>query len=415
MNSSTQSGSGRRAVVTGIGAVTPCGLDVASTWDCVVAGRSGIRALTGVDVSDLAVAVGGEVRGFDPLKHVSRSDARRLDRHALYAIAAAEEAMGGFEAENPGRFGVTVATGSGPISLIQDGARALDQSGPRRIPPGVVVYGGPDAAAAYLSQRYDARGASVGTAATCASGTVALGDAMRVIRHGYADAVLVVGADDCLNRVNLAVNSTLGALAPGFAAEPERASRPFDRSRSGFVMSAGAAALLVESEQHARHRGAVLLGEIAGYGVTSDAYHPTAPRPDGSGAIGAMRAALDDAAVTAAEIDHVNAHGTGTPLNDAMEAGALRAVFGPAVASVPVTSTKSTTGHLLGAAGTLEAVICLLAMQDGVIPPTINLDDPEFGELNVVGNVAREAQLRTVLSNSFGFGGHNAALVLRTV
>jgi 3-oxoacyl-[acyl-carrier-protein] synthase II len=224
-----------------------------------------------------------------------------------------------------------------------------------------------------------------------------------------------VGADDCLNRVNLAVNSTLGALAPGFADEPSRACKPFDRSRSGFVMSAGAAALLVESAEHARRRGAEVLGEIAGYGVTSDAYHPTAPRPDGSGAIAAMRAALDDARISAGEIGHVNAHGTGTLLNDEMEAGALRAVFGEAAASVPVTSTKSTTGHLLGAAGTLEAVISLLAMRDGVIPPTINLDDPAFADLNVVANVAREARMRTVLSNSFGFGGHNAALVIRAM
>ena len=349
MNSTARSGGGSRAVVTGIGAVTPCGLDVASTWD---------------------------------------------------AIAA--EAMRGFAPADPARFGVTVATGSGPVSLIQDATRSLDEGGPRRIPPGVVVYGGPDAAAAYLSQRYGARGASVGTAATCASGTVALGDAMRIIRHGYADAVLVVGADDCLNRVNLAVNSTLGALAPGFADEPSRACRPFDRARSGFVMSAGAAALLVESEEHARRRGAMILGEIAGYGVTSDAYHPTAPQPDGSGAIAAMSAALDNARIPADEIDHVNAHGTGTQLNDEMEAEALHTVFGDATSSVPVTSTKSTTGHLL-------------AMRDGVIPPTINLDDPAFPELDIIANVAREARMRTVLSNSFGFGGHNAALVLRSL
>jgi 3-oxoacyl-[acyl-carrier-protein] synthase II len=414
VSSSTRTGTEFRTVVTGIGAVTPCGLDITSTWDAVVAGRSGIRAFESVDVSDLAVAVGGEVRGFNPLEHVSRSDARRLDRHALYAIAAAAEAMQNFTAADSARFGVTVATGSGPISLIQDATRALDHDGPRRVPPGVVVYGGPDAAAAYLSQRYGARGASVGTAATCASGTVALGDAMRAIRHGYADAVLVVGADDCLNRVNLAVNSTLGALAPGYEDEPARACRPFDSARSGFVMSAGAAALLVESEEHAARRGAAVLGEIAGYGVSSDAYHPTAPRPDGSGAIAAMRAALGDARLVAGEIDHVNAHGTGTLLNDAMEAGALQAVFADA-ASVPITSTKSTTGHLLGAAGALEAIFSLLAMRDGVIPPTINLDNPAFPELDVVALVARKVRMNTTLSNSFGFGGHNAALVFRTI
>ncbi|WP_166981446.1 beta-ketoacyl-[acyl-carrier-protein] synthase family protein [Paramicrobacterium fandaimingii] len=406
---------GVRAVVTGIGAVTPCGLDAKTTWDAIVSGRSAIRALEGVDVSDLAVSVGGEVRGFDPLAHVSRSDSRRLDPHALYAIAAAHEAMDGVTPIDPDRFGVTVATGSGALTLTQNAVRTLDDQGPRRIPPGVVVYGGPDAAAAYLSQHYDARGASVGLSATCASGTVALGEALRTIRHGYVDAVLVVGADDCLNRVNLAVNSMLGALAPGYDDDPSGASRPFDRGRSGFVMSAGAVALLVESEDHAARRDASVLGEIVGYGVSSDAHHPTAPRPDSRGAISAMRGALDDARLTSDAVDHVNAHGTGTPLNDAMEARALREIFGDSVGSVPVTSTKSTTGHLLGAAGTLEAAVSLLSMRDGTIPPTINLDDLEFPELDVVAHEARPASVRTVLTNSFGFGGHNASLVLRTL
>lgn len=405
----------RRAVVTGVGAVTPQATTMAGTWDAVVAGRSGIRALESVDVSDLAVSVGGEVSAFDPLDHVSRSDARRLDPHAVYAIAAAHEAMREAGPRDPDRFGVTVATGSGPVTLTQEAVRALDKRGPRRIPPGVVVYGGPDAAAAYLSQHYDARGASMGLSATCASGTVALGEAMRAIRHGYADTVLVVGADDCLNRVNLAVNSSLGALAPGFADEPARASRPFDRSRSGFVMSAGAAAVLLESAEHAAARGATVLGEVAGFGVTSDAHHPTAPRPDGRGAVAAMRLAIDDSRMLPVDVDHVNAHGTGTPLNDAMEASALRTVFGDSIRTLPVTSTKSTTGHLLGAAGTLEAAVALLSIRDGVVPPTINLDDPEFPELDVVADEARPARLRAVVTNSFGFGGHNASLVLRAV
>ncbi|SFR96898.1 3-oxoacyl-[acyl-carrier-protein] synthase II [Agrococcus baldri] len=416
---SSTTANGARAVITGLGAITPSGLDLRTTWDAVVHGRSGIRALEGVDVSDLAVKVGGEVRGFDPLAHVSRTDARRLDRHALYAIAAAAEALEGFTAADPARFAITVATGSGAVSLTQDAVRALDALGPRRVPPGVVIYGGPDGAAAYLSQRHGARGASAGTSATCASGTVGLGDALRTIRHGYADAVLVVGADDCLNRVNLGVNATLGSLAAGFADDPAAASRPFDHARSGFVMSAGAVAVLVESEAHARRRGATVLGELAGYGATSDAFHATAPRPDGSGAAAAMQAALDDAALSPVDVDHVNAHGTGTPLNDAMETAALETVFGSSLAAVPVTSTKSTTGHLLGAAGTLEAALSLMALRDQVIPPTINLDDPEFPQLDVVAGAAREAPrtapLRTVLSNSFGFGGHNAAIVLRTL
>ena len=408
-----------RAVVTAVGAVTPNGLDVASTWSSLISGKSGIGLITGVDVSDLAVRVAGEVRGFDAASHLPKRDIARLDRHAHYAVAAADETMRstgitpGSLPFDASRFAVTIATGSGPVSLTQDAARILDASGPRRVPPGVVVYGGPDAAAAYLSERYGARGSSAGLSATCASGTVALGEALRTIRHGYADAVLVVAADDCLNRVNLAVNATLGALALGHEDAPETASRPFDRGRHGFVMSAGAAALLVESETSALGRGAEVLGEIAGYGATSDAYHPTAPRPDGSGAIAAMRSALDDAKLSTGQLDHVNAHGTSTPLNDAMETAALRELLGARLGEVPVTASKSATGHLLGAAGALEAVISLLTMRDSLIPPTLNLDDPEFPELDVVAREARPARIRTVLSNSFGFGGHNASLLLR--
>ncbi|WP_424463499.1 beta-ketoacyl-[acyl-carrier-protein] synthase family protein [Pseudoclavibacter helvolus] len=408
-----------RAVVTAVGAVTPNGLDVASTWSSLLRGESGIRLIKTVDVADLAVRVAGEVRGFEASASLPRRDISRLDRHAHFAVAAADEALrstgitAGSLPFDATRFAVTIATGSGPVSLTQDAARILDASGPRRVPPGVVVYGGPDAAAAYLSERYGARGASAGLSATCASGTVALGEAMRTIRHGYADAVLVVAADDCLNRVNLGVNASLGALALGHDDAPTTASRPFDRGRHGFVMSAGAAALLVESEVSALARGADILGEIAGYGVTSDAYHPTSPRPDGSGALAAMRASLHDARLDPNELDHVNAHGTSTPLNDAMEAAALRALLGSRLGDVPVTANKSATGHLLGAAGALEAVISLLTMRDAVIPPTLNLDDPEFPELDVVAGEARPARIRTVLSNSFGFGGHNASLLLR--
>ncbi|WP_437582242.1 beta-ketoacyl-[acyl-carrier-protein] synthase family protein [Paramicrobacterium sp. CJ85] len=403
---------GTRAVVTALGAVTPCGLTMAENWDAVVAGRSGIGLLRDVDVSDMTVAVGGEVRGFAPLEHVPRSDARRLDRHALYAIAAADEAMCDVEIADPYRFAITVATGSGAVSLTHEATRRLDADGPRRVPPGVVVYGGPDAAAAYLSQKYDARGASVGTAATCASGTVALGDALRMIRHGYADAVLVVAADDCLNRVNLAVNSTLGALAPGYAEAPQSASRPFDRDRSGFVMSAGAAALLVESEEHARRRGATGFAELAGYGTTSDAHHPTAPRPDGSGAAEAMRLALADAAVSVDAVDFLSAHATGTPQGDAAEAAAVQRLFGSHAASLPLSATKSTTGHLLGATGALEAAFTVLSMRDGVIPPTLNLDHSDFPDLNIVTE-PRDSKIEIAMSNSFGFGGHNATIVFR--
>lgn len=405
----------QRVVVTGMGALTPVGDSAETSWQSVRAGRSGIKRIQAVDVADLAVQIGGEIRGFDPLAVIPRSDVRRLDSHAWYAFAAAQEAMhGNLDIEghhpfDPLRFGVSVGTSSGPVSLIQQATRALDQRGPRLVPPGVVIYGGADSAAAYLSQRLGAMGSSMGVSATCASGAVAVGEAMRAIRHGYADAFLVVGADNCLNRVNLAANANIRSLTTAHNDSPHQASRPFDRARSGFVMSSGAAAVLLESAAHAAARGAKVFGEILGYASTSDAYHATAPHPDGAGAATAMQLALSDAGVGVEQVNHINAHGTSTQLNDATEVLAIQRVFGQD--PPPVTSTKSTTGHLLGAAGVLEMIFSLLSMRDQVIPPTINLDDLEF-DIDVVAHSERSAKLHRVLSNSFGFGGHNASLLL---
>ena len=407
-----------RVVITGYGAVTPLGLDAATSLDAVRAGRSGIDRIDSFDVSDIPVKIGGEVRGFDPTLAVARSDVRRLDTQALYGIAAGTEALthaipglapGDDLPIDPERFSVTLATSAGPVGLFHEGARALDRGGPTRVRPGITVYGGSDAGAVYLSTRYGLRGTTFGLGATCASSTIAIGEALRQIRHGYVDAVLVIGAEHTLNRVNLAANANIRALTSEYADEPWRASRPFDRGRAGFVMSAGSAAVMLESASGAAARGATVLATLLGYGGTSDAHHATAPHPEGSGAARAMELALADAGLNARDIDHINAHATATPQGDPSEVLALRRVFGAAVP--PVTATKSVTGHMVGAAGAFEAIVSVDALSRGEIPPTMNLDDPEF-DLDIVTETPRLTPVRTVLTNSFGFGGHNASLVL---
>jgi 3-oxoacyl-[acyl-carrier-protein] synthase II len=295
---------------------------------------------------------------------------------------------------------------------MQSATRVLDQRGPRAVPLTLAIYGAPDAAAAVLSQRYQAFGPAQGVSATCASGAIALGEAMRRIRHGYADAVLVVGVEDCLNAVNLSSNANMRALAHGYEHDPAAASRPFDRARSGFVMSAGAGAILLESEQSRRARGAAELAELAGFAATSDGYHPTAPQPQGRGAARAILECLSDAGATADAVDHVNAHGTGTAAGDAAELNALEAALGDRAHRIPISATKSSMGHLLGASGVVEAIIAVQSLRDGILPPTRNLEDPEFDGWDFVAGEPRRHSIDTVLSNSFGFGGHNGALLI---
>ena len=417
----------RRVVVTGLGAVTPSGLDVRSLWEAVVAGRSAITALDGPEFAALSVRIGGRIRGFDPTGIVDPPLSRRLSPLQLWAIAAADQALchagldpaalraGAALPWDPTRTAILAATGSGPIDAMQAATRALDARGPRGVPLSLVVHGAPDSAAALLSERYGARGTAHGVTATCASSAIGLGEALRRVRHGYADAVLVVGMEDCLNPVNLASNANLRALATGYEDDPTAASRPFDRGRRGFVMSQGAAALLLEAEDVAHDRGAEPLAVLTGFGESSDAHHPTAPHPQGRGAAQAVAAALVDAGLNPADphaIDHVNAHGTGTPAGDAAELAALEAVFGDRARRIPITATKSSTGHLLGASGAVEAVLAILTLRTGLIPPTINVDDPEFGDWDIAGAAREAGPIRRVLSPSFGFGGHNGAVVL---
>jgi len=363
------------------------------------------------------VRIGGQVQGFETT--LPAVLARRLTPVQHWALAAADQALaqaGAADGALPWdaeRTAVIAATGSGPVDAMQQATRALDERGPRAVPLSLSMHGAPDAAAALLSQHHRLFGPAQGVSATCASGAVGLGEALRRIRHGYADAVVVVGMEDCLNAVNLSSNANMRALASGYEGDPARASRPFDATRSGFVMSQGAAAVVLESADSAQARGAQAHAELIGFGASSDAYHPTAPDPQGTGGARAVHQALADAGLDADDIDHINAHGTGTLAGDAAELNAFAAALGERARSIPISATKSSTGHLLGASGVVEAIIAVQTVRRGILPPTINLDEPAFPEWNIVAT-PREQRVRTVLSTSFGFGGHNGALVIRT-
>lgn len=422
----------RRVVITGLGAITPSGLDTEALWQSVRSGRSAIDVLEGEEFADLAVRIGGQVRGFDAEAVLPRALARRLSPVQHWAIAAADQALRQAGIERPGhqqadevdalpwdrnRVAVIAATGSGPVDAMQNATRSLLESGPRGVPLTLAIHGAPDSAAALLSQRFDFRGPAQGVSATCASSAIGLGEGLRRIRHGYADAVLVVGMEDCLNPINLASNANMRALAAGYEDDPSAASRPFDEDRAGFVMSQGAGAILLESEAGAAARGAEVFAELAGFGAASDAHHPTNPHPDGRGAAAAVREALADAGLDASAVDHINAHATGTPAGDRAELAAFDAALGTVARTIPISATKSSTGHLLGASGIVEAIISVAAMRDQVLPPTPNLGEAEADGWDIVAGQARdcepEAPVETVLSTSFGFGGHNGAIVLR--
>jgi 3-oxoacyl-[acyl-carrier-protein] synthase II len=402
-----------RVYVTGLGAVTPLGATAEASWAAAVEGTSGITRVEGLD--GLSVQVGGQVAGFDPTEHFTPRELKQLSASSQYGVVAGRQAMAGRGREHgldPERFSILSATGYGPTDMIHDGTRTLDARGPRLVSPYTAIFGAADAVSSFLSLELGAMGPTHAVSAACASGTVGIGEALRTIRHGYADAILVVGSEDSLNLQDMAATANMRALATDRNDDPERASRPFDRSRSGFVMAAGAGAVLLESERSAERRSAEPLAEVLGYGCSSDAHHVTAPHPEGKGAQLAIRGALLDAGMEPEAIDYVNAHGTSTPYNDASELAALTAVLGPRARRVPISSTKSMTGHMIGAAGAVEAVFCIQAMRDGVLPPTINLADPEFEDYDLVPHVARRAEPAVVMSNSFGFGGHNATVIL---
>jgi 3-oxoacyl-[acyl-carrier-protein] synthase II len=406
----------RRVVVTGVGAVSPLGLDVERTWQALIAGRSGVRTITAFDAKDSPVRIAAEVDGFDAVAVFGRRRARHLDRVVQLALVATKEAIEASKldvATAPERIGVVYASGIGGIRTLEDGIRTLIGRGAEWVNPYVVPMMIPNMVAGEIAMEWQLLGYNCCTVTACSASAHAIGTAFDAIRLGRADAVVTGGSEAAVTPVGIAGFAAMKALSTRND-EPQRASRPFDVGRDGFVLGEGAASLVLEEREFALRRGAPVLAELAGYGATSDAYHITQPHPTGDGAVRAMSLAIADAGLSPEDIDYVNAHGTSTPPNDRVETHALKRLFGENVP--PVSSTKSMTGHTLGAAGALESVFCILAMQNSVLPPTINLDNPDPDcDLDYVANKARPADVRYAMTNSLGFGGHNASLVFGQV
>lgn len=412
-------------VVTGMGAVSPLGVGVETNWQRLIEGRSGIVANTRFDTSAYPCKVAGLVpsksadpAGFDPLDFIEQKDLKKTDLFIHYAIAATQEAIAqaGWTPDDPGeraRTGVVIATGVGGFPAITAAIDTVREKGPRRLSPFVVPSFLPNLAAGHVSIRYGFDGPIGCPVTACAASAQAIGDGMRLIATGEADVVVCGGSDACVDPVSIGGFGAARALSTAFNDTPARASRPFDKAHDGFVLSEGAATVVIERLSHARRRGAVPLAVVAGYGTTADAYHVTAGRPDGSGAARAIRLALEMAGIGPEAIDYVNAHSTSTPVGDDAEIAALRSVFPGRGKNLAVTSTKSATGHLLGAAGAIEAVYSVKALQEGTVPPGLNIDDPEPAAdvFDLVPHTAKRKDLAYVLSNGFGFGGVNASLV----
>jgi 3-oxoacyl-[acyl-carrier-protein] synthase II len=409
-----------RVVVTGLGLVTPLGNDVESTWAALLAGKSGAGPITLFEAGeDFDVRFACEVKNFEPERYMERKEVRRTDRFAQFALAAAQQAVehagwgDSLEGVDKDRVGVIIGSGIGGIATFEDQARVMFERGPKRISPFFIPMFISDIASGLVSMRYGARGPNFTTVSACASGAHAVGTAFRIVARGEADAMIVGGAEATVTPMTMAGFASMRALSERNDS-PETASRPFDATRDGFVLGEGAGCLVIESLEHARARGATILGEIIGYGQTADAYHLTAPAPEGAGAQLAMRAALQDAGLEPDDVDYINAHGTSTPANDMNETLAAKAVFGDHAYELVMSSTKSMTGHLLGAAGAVESVISLLVCENGVIPPTINFSTPDPDcDLNYAHNTKLERPVEVAISNSFGFGGHNVCLALR--
>ena len=406
----------RRVVITGLGAITPVGNTVETFWSNLKKGVSGIRKIEAFDTTDYDCQIGGEVRDFDPKPFFRNpKDIRRTDRFAQLALAAAKMALenSGVDLEklNRDRFGVIVSSGIGGLKTLEDQYTVLVTKGPSRNSPFTIPMLISNMASGLISMEYGLHGPNMCIVTACATSNNAIGESWRMIKFGDADIFLAGGSEASIVAIGLAGFSAMRALSTRND-EPERASRPFDRDRDGFVMSEGAGVVVVEELEHAKARGAKIYCELAGYGLTADAYHMTAPPPNGEGAARAMQLALEHARISADQVDYINAHATSTDIGDLCETRAIKKVFGNHARKVSISSTKSMTGHLLGGAGGVEMAACALAIRDSVIPPTINLENPsEECDLDYTPNVAREKKVRVVLNNSFGFGGHNATLV----
>jgi 3-oxoacyl-[acyl-carrier-protein] synthase II len=408
----------RRVVVTGMGAITPVGNDVAATWRAITAGVSGGGPITKFDASTFPTRFACEVKGFDPLLFMERKEAKRADPFAQYAIAASVQAMtdAGLDDASrydPDRLGVIIGSGIGGLKTFEEQHDVYRERGQSKISAFFIPMFISDIAAGLVSMRFNAKGPNYATISACATSAHAIGDAYRTIQYGDADLVITGGSEATVTPMAIGGFCNMKALSERNES-PETASRPFDATRDGFVMGEGGGIVILEDLEHAKNRGAHIYAEIVGYGATGDAYHLTAPAPEGEGAQRAMRRAMQDARLLPAEIDYINAHGTSTPANDLNETKAIKAVFGELATTVHVSSTKSMTGHMLGAAGAVEFIIGALSVRDCIVPPTINYQtpDPEL-DLNYTPNVAVNRPVRAVLSNSFGFGGHNVTLAIR--
>jgi len=416
IDSTLVNGEQRRVVVTGLGMITPLGASVEKSWAGLKAGKSGIGPITRFDAKDLETQIAGEVHDFDPLAYMDRKEAKRADRFAQFAIATAGQALTDAKLEVTKdfapRFGVTFGSGIGGVETLVDNILVHDRD-PRRVSPFMIPMMIVDMAAGEIAMKYGVKGPNLATVSACASSAHAIGEAVDTIRRGQADVMIAGGSEAGVIKVAIGAFNAMHALSRRND-EPEKASRPFDKERDGFVFSEAAACLVLEEEGFAKARGARILGEVVGYGATADAYHVTAPPEGAEGAVRAMEMALADAGIGSDQIGYVNAHGTSTQANDGAETAALKTFFGGKEKTPPISSTKSMTGHTLGAAGAIEAVICILAMREGILPPTINQEvaDPDC-DLDYIPNTARQAQVEYSLSNSMGFGGHNVALILK--
>lgn len=406
----------RKVVITGMGAITPLGNDVNTFWNNIKAGVNGIDFIKSFDTEKFRVKIAAEAKDFDPSNYMDKKEARRTDRFCQFAIAAAKEAMEDAELDlskiDSERFGVLLGSGVGGLGTIEKEVKTLNEKGPGRVSPLLIPMIISNIAAGNIAIKYGAKASCTSIVTACASGTNAIGEAFNMIRSGRADTIITGGTEAAITPLALAGFTGLTALST--TNDPNRASIPFDAERDGFVMGEGAGIVILESLEHAEKRNARIYGEVAGYGSTCDAYHMTAPAPEGEGAARAIKEALKDAGIDKSRISYINAHGTSTPFNDKFEAQAIKSVFGEEVKKIPVSSTKSMTGHLLGAAGGIEAIVCTKAILDGFVPPTIGykVADPDC-DIDCVPNEGREAKLEYAMSNSLGFGGHNAIIIIK--
>ncbi|HEY8344590.1 MAG TPA: beta-ketoacyl-ACP synthase II [Bacillota bacterium] len=407
----------RRVVVTGLGVISALGLDYETFWSSLIKGESGVSLVTSFDTTEFPSKIGAEVKDFDPTQYLEKKEIRRMDRFAQFAVAASKQALedSGLKIteENAHRIGVLIGSGIGGMKTFEDQTRVLLEKGPNRVSPFFIPMMIADMASGQVSIHTGARGPNLAAVTACASSTHAIGEAYRIIKYGDADVMIAGGAEAAITALSYAGFSAAGALSTRND-QPTKASRPFDRERDGFVMGEGAATIILEELEAAKARGAKIYGEIVGYGLTGDAYHITSPHPEGIGAAEAMRQAIKDAGWRPEEVDYINAHGTSTEANDRLETIAIKKALGEHAYQVAISSTKSMTGHLLGAAGAIEAVAVLLALQRGIIPPTINYENEDPAcDLDYVPNKARKQEITRALSNSLGFGGHNGTLAFQ--